>query len=414
MTGAWDVSRQDLAVLGCCELVPPPSRSGRTRLKAGRMPRLSTIGLRLVLLLAAVGCGQRAAVPAAPAESSVTFAFCGDVFLHSQNVTAAWDDSLQAYDFDPVFATVRPLLDSADFAVCWLGGEFSNTPPYRGYPRFRSPARLLHSLKLAGFDVCLATNHIMDGGRAGLIERIRLLDSLGILHPGEFSTPESARQLLVLTKNGVRVAFLSYTYGTNGLPVPEPWMVSLIDTAVMSADVRRAESLEVDFIIVALHQGEEYRLTPTNEQVRTAEFLARLGVDLVVSTHPHVAEPAGLVELLRSDSTPVRMPVLTYSLGNFYCGQKYPNTRTGLIVRVRLMKDASGVCIADASFTPTYIYESPRLRGRYRVIPIKDALAGFAAGSDSTIAASDTARLRRELDAVTARVANPSIPFLIR
>jgi len=371
-------------------------------------------GLLLILLPVAVGCGPRAVAPAAPVARTVTFAFCGDIFLHSQNIAAARDEGAQGFEFDPVFSLVRPLLDSADFAVGWLGGEFSNTPPYRGYPLFRSPALLLPALKRAGFDVCLATNHIVDGGRAGLVERIRLLDSLGLLHPGEFSSPAAARQPLVLDKNGLRVALLSYTYGTNELPVPEPWMVSLIDTARMAEDVRRAESLEVDFTIVTLHQGEEYRLTPTAEQVRTAEFLARLGVDLVVSSHPHVVEPAGLVEARRDHGTPLRMPILTYSLGNFYCGQRSPNTGTGLIVRVRLVKASSGVRIADASFTTTFIYERVGLPGRYRVLAIKNALAGFAAGADSTLTASDTAELRRELDAVTARVSNPSIPFLAR
>jgi poly-gamma-glutamate capsule biosynthesis protein CapA/YwtB (metallophosphatase superfamily) len=370
--------------------------------------------LLLILLPVAVACGPRAVTPTAPVARTVTFAFCGDIFLHSQNIAAAWDDSTQGYEFDPVFSPVRPLLDSADFAVCWLGGEFSNTPPYRGYPLFRSPARLLHAIEHAGFDVCLATNHIMDGGRTGLAERIRLLDSLGLLHPGEFSSPTAARRPLVIEKHGLRVALLSYTYGTNDLPVPEPWMVSLIDTARMADDVHRAESLEVDFTIVMLHQGEEYRLTPTDEQVRIAEFLARLGVDLVVSSHPHVVEPAGLVGARRDDGTLLRMPVLTFSLGNFYCGQRFPNTRTGLIVRVQLAKDSSGVRIAEAGFTPVFIYDSRRLPGRYRVLAIKDALAGFASGADSTLTASDTADLRRELDAVTARVSNPSIPFLAR
>jgi poly-gamma-glutamate synthesis protein (capsule biosynthesis protein) len=370
--------------------------------------------LPLALLPVFVLCGPRAAAPNAPLTTTVTFAFCGDVFLHSQNFAAARNDVTQSYEFDPVFSLIRPLLDSADFAVCWLGGEFSNSPPYRGYPLFRSPASLLHALRRAGFDICLATNHVVDGGRSGLAERIRLLDSLGLLHPGEFSSPAAARQPLVIEKNGLRVALLSYTYGTNGLPVPEPWMVSLIDTARLREDVRRAESLGVDFTIVALHQGEEYRLTPTDEQARAAEFLARLGVGLVVSSHPHVVEPAGLVEACGDGSTPIRMPILTYSIGNFYCGQRFPNTRTGLIVRVRLTKDSSGVHIADAGFTPVFIYDSGRLPGRYRVLDIKAALADFASGTDSTLTASDTADLRREFNAVTARVSNPSIPFLTR
>jgi poly-gamma-glutamate capsule biosynthesis protein CapA/YwtB (metallophosphatase superfamily) len=117
------------------------------------------------------------------------------------------------------------------------------------------------------------------------------------------------------------------------------------------------------------------------------------------------------VEVLGDDSSTRHLPVLTYSLGNFYCGQRFPHTRTGVVVSVRLAKDESGTRIDDAGFTPIYIYESARLRGRYRILAVKEALAGFTSGADSILTASDTAGLRRELDEVTARVTNPSIPF---
>ncbi|MBM3315541.1 hypothetical protein FJY71_06860 [candidate division WOR-3 bacterium] len=104
------------------------------------------------------------------------------------------------------------------------------------------------------------------------------------------------------------------------------------------------------------------------------------------------------------------MPVLTYSLGNFYCGQTFPHTRTGLLVRVELTRDGSGTRIADASFTPTYIHRDDRLPGQYRVLRIARALA------DSTLPLPESGRrvLQSELDAVTARVENPVIPFRCR
>jgi poly-gamma-glutamate synthesis protein (capsule biosynthesis protein) len=368
------------------------------------LPRLTLLSALAAL---AATCGPRPTAGAQSRTSSISFVFAGDVFLHSQNVAAARDESTGIYDFDPVFGLVRPLLEDADFACCWLGGTFSNEPPFTGYPLFRSPASLLPALKRAGFDVCLATNHVMDGGRSGLSERIRLLDSLGLLHPGEFASLEASRRLLVLEKNGIRVALLSYTYGTNGLPVPEPWMVNLIDTVKMAADVRRCDSLGVDFTIVMLHQGEEYRLFPNDGQVRTAEFLARRGVGLVVSSHPHVVQPAGLVEVRTAASDTHRMPVLTYSLGNFYCGQTFAHTRTGLLVRVVLEKDSAGTRVAAAGFTPTSICRSESLPGRYRVLPGARALAD----PGLPLTAADRRELQAELDAVTTRVENPGIQF---
>lgn len=364
-----------------------------------------------LLLLLVASCGPRAeATRPAATSSSMTLAFCGDVFLHGQNIAAAWNDSLQAHEFDAVFSSLAPLLQPADYAVCWLGGEFSHSPPYRGYPLFRSPAALLPALKRAGFDVVLATNHIMDGGLPGLRERLRLLDSLGLLHPGEFSSPVARRLPLLLGRNGLRVALLSYTYGTNGLPVPEPWLVSLIDTTVMAADIRRAESLAADFVIVTLHQGEEYELMPSAEQVRTAGFLARQGVGLVVSSHPHVVQPAGLVEARLPEGTFHRMPVLTYSLGNCYCGQTFPDTRTGLLVRIELTKDSTGTRVRDASFTPTYIFRRENLSGRYRVLPIARTLAD----TSLQLTASERRELQSELDAIRTRVEDPALPFLCR
>jgi poly-gamma-glutamate synthesis protein (capsule biosynthesis protein) len=183
--------------------------------------------------------------------------------------------------------------------------------------------------------------------------------------------------------------------------------VNLIDTVKMAADVRRCDSLGVDFTIVMLHQGEEYRLFPNDEQVRAAEFLARRGVGLVVSSHPHVVQPAGLVEVRTAASDTHRMPVLTYSLGNFYCGQTFAHTRTGLLVRVVLEKDSAGTRVAAAGFTPTSICRSESLPGRYRVLPGARALAD----PGLPLTAADRRELQAELDAVTARVENPGIQF---
>jgi len=107
------------------------------------------------------------------------------------------------------------------------------------------------------------------------------------------------------------------------------------------------------------------------------------------------------------------MPVLTYGLGNYYCGQIFPNTRTGLMVSVRLIKGARATRIAEAGCIPSYIYNRPLPDGRkmYRVLPIRRSLADFRAGRDRLLTASDAAELSSELHRLIRRISDPAIPF---
>ena len=198
-----------------------------------------------------------------------------------------------------------------------LETTLTRTDRYTGYPCFRSPAALADALRDAGVDVAvLANNHCCDGGGAGVHTTVAELRRCGIRHTGVFtdSLDRAANNPLWLEHCGVRFALLNYTYGTNGIPVPEGVRVNLIDTVRMAADLAAAREGSPDCIAVCIHWGNEYERQANAEQRRLARFLRRNGADLIVGSHPHVVQP------FETDSS----HVVLYSLGNFVSRRPIP------------------------------------------------------------------------------------------
>ena len=119
--------------------------------------------------------------------------------------------------------------------------------------------------------------------------------------------------IFVYEQEGIRIAVLNYTYGTNGIPMPSgmPYAVNLLEEKKVAADIAKAKTMS-DFIIVCPHWGTEYQLTPSAEQARWTQIFLENGVDLVIGTHPHVIEP---VEWVQDDNG--NEMLVYYSLGNF-------------------------------------------------------------------------------------------------
>lgn len=172
-------------------------------------------------------------------SSSLTLLFVGDVMGHSPQISSALNPLTGEYEYDSVFTRMKGVFSMADFTIAnlevTLGGE-----PYTGYPQFSSPDALVDGLINAGVNVLVtANNHSADRGAKGIQRTVETLDRKGIIHTGTFS--DSSDRLknnpLILEKNGMRIALLNYTYGTNGLPVPAPCIVNKIDTLVIIRDI---------------------------------------------------------------------------------------------------------------------------------------------------------------------------------
>lgn len=256
-------------------------------------------------------------VMAEPEPQELSLIMVGDVLLHDRVEESAQQED-GSYDFTALFSNTGGMISAADLAIVnqevIIGGEGLGIS---GYPAFNAPYAIGDALAAAGFDIiCHGTNHALDKGKTGLLNCIQFwrtnYPQIGIL--GIHDSQENRDSLYIYEKNGIRVAVLNYTYGTNGISLPAgmPYAVDLLEKEQVVEDIRRAEEA-ADFTIVCPHWGTEYELTPSEEQEAWTEIFLREGVDLVLGTHPHVIET---VEWVTDEETGHKMLVY-YSIGNY-------------------------------------------------------------------------------------------------
>lgn len=265
--------------------------------------------------------------------------FVGDLMQHQGQINAAYTaKGGKGYDYSSYFEYVKEEIGRADFAIAnlevTLGGK-----PYKGYPAFSAPDEYLTAIHEAGFNVLVtANNHSLDRRQKGLERTIRLIDSLNIPHAGTYVNAEerAKKYPLILEKNGIRIALLNYTYGTNGIPVTLPNIVNYIDTTIIAKDIDTCKTLHPDVIIACMHWGEEYQSLPNNQQKFLADWMLQKGVNHIIGSHPHVVQP---IEV-REDSLTNERNLVVYSLGNYISNMSARRTDGGLMVKMELVKDS--------------------------------------------------------------------------
>lgn len=319
------------------------------------------------------------------------------------------------YDYSACFQYVRPWIDKADYAVCNLETVFRQDRDYSGFPAFNSPGPYAAALKDAGFDlVTTANNHCMDQGYIGLCDTLDLLDTLGLGHIGTCRTQaeyDANLGVVIDDIGGVRIAFLDYTYGTNGIPVgsEHPYAVNLFnkdylttlntpDTEKMLRELAYAETLKPDITIVLIHWGVEYQNEANAYQEEIADFLIAGGADLIVGGHPHVLQPAERREMLLKDGT-ARSGIVCYSLGNLVSNQKSPYTDVTALLQVTVTKEADNAAeITGLSYVPCMVLvRDPGVTPRFLILDALRAVEEYEQGSSGVVTPAVYQRL---LDAV--------------
>ena len=298
---------------------------------------------------------EKPAFKALPKPERVSIIFAGDVMMHTPQIAKAKRDNV--YDFNPCFKYVKPLFERTDFVVANLETTLAETPPYSGYPSFRSPAQLALALADAGVDVAVtANNHSLDGGAKGVGYTIDILEQYGVKSTGTFrdSVDYKARNPLWLNKKGLKIALLAYTYGTNGVPVPNDVMVNLLDTVQIKRDIVACREAGADCTIAFLHWGVEYSQRVSREQRAIAKCLHNAGCQVVVGSHPHVVQG---VEVSKREVT-------IYSLGNFVSNQRMRGSDGGIIAQLDIEKRIDG-CQYWLDIIPVWVRHRD-----YAVMPI--------------------------------------------
>ena len=337
--------------------------------------------------------------PTPEPPTTATLAVCGDVMSHMPVTNDAWDETTGSYDYTPIFEAARPYVEGADYAVANLETTLSTQGPYSGYPAFKSPAALAGDLKDLGFDLVLtANNHCLDRGYDGLVSTLDQLDQVGLAHVGTARSAEEAgtANIQVADVGGISVAFLGYTYGTNGIPLPsgKDYAVNLFNTDYMTtlstpdtqrleADLAAARALDTDLIAVMIHWGVEYQTTQNAYQEELADLLIANGADLVLGGHSHVPQPLEKRTATAADGTQ-HTGFVCYSLGNFISSQVDPLTDTTAVLTLELTLDhATGEAgVTGWSYVPMLMV---RRDGASQVFTLTDASAIPAGASDSLV-----------------------------
>lgn len=347
-----------------------------------------------------------------PDDITINMTVTGDVLCHNTNFWDAYDASTDSYDFSYVFEDIEKYFSSADIAVGTIETSFAGKEAgYSNYPTFNSPEELATDLKELGYDVmAMATNHCLDKGYKGLVSTIEELDKAGIKHIGTYKSEEDSKEILIQDVKGIKMAFLNYTYGTNGIPIPtgKEYSVNLIDKDKIKADIEKAKKLNADVICVNMHWGEEYRQTATPEQEELADFLFQNGVDLILGSHTHCLEPMEKRTVTLADGTKKDVFVI-YSLGNFMSGQNANYTRQSVILDIQLTKKGkdNSISIDTVKYTPIYMYNiyAGKSMNRFKIMDIEEEIKKYDEG-DTSIGAQLYNTLVSELDHVYKVVGN--------
>ena len=232
-----------------------------------------------------------------PPDRRVLLGFVGDIHVHRRVNRSALRPV--GYDYRPMFQQVRPLLEHIDLAICHLEQPFAppGQPVMVEPPLLSSAPQLAEALASAGFDRCgTASNHSMDRGAAGIDFTLDTMDAAGLGHAGTARTPDETRPK-VFEVNGVRVAQLAYTFGSNrGTPPGQRWRLNVTNPLAIVADARRARADGAELVIVTIEWGFDKAVEPTADQRKTAAAItASHDIDLIVGYQAHVIQPISMV-----------------------------------------------------------------------------------------------------------------------
>ncbi len=301
-------------------------------------------------------------------STTLSLLFIGDIMGHDSQINSAKTGD-NTYNYEPVFQYLKDDIGAYDVCIANLEVTLAG-PPFKGYPQFSSPDALAEAAKNAGVDIlATANNHSVDRGKKGIERTIHVLDSLGIRHTGTYvnTAEKKDKSPLIIDQNGIRVALLNYTYGTNGIPVPEPCHINLNnDRKGLINDIQTAKNANVDKILLFIHWGTEYQQQPNKAQKELATFCFEQGVDYIIGSHPHVLQPSQWF----TDSISQKEHFIAYSLGNFVSNQRKRYTDGGQLIGLTLQKTDSRVSIKECGHILTWVYKTySQQKATFHVIP---------------------------------------------
>ncbi len=299
----------------------------------------------------------------------------GDLLIHSP----VWEAALAAgggarYNFAALFARIKPYIKHADLPLCHVETPMTPAAP-TGYPIFNTPPALARAISNTGWKACsTAATHSLDQGQTGVNDTIRALNRAGVLHAGTYSSAAAQRTPLIMTVKGIKVAFLSYTELTNGIPSPHRWSVNRAqDVRQILAEARRARRDGARVVIVNIHWGDEDVEQPSAFQMNLARRLAAApDITAIVGQHVHIVQP------IRK----INGKLVVFGEGNLISNQTSACCPTasqdGLIALLTIVVDARAARVKFVHYVPIWVQHPS-----FVVLPVETGLRIDPADADA-------------------------------
>lgn len=309
--------------------------------------------------------------------SKVKLLAVGDVMFHMPQIRASYCGDGK-YNFEDDFKYVKRSISNADISIAnFETVTAKDDKKYSGFPQFNCPKETLLALKETGFDVIsTANNHALDQGKEGVINTLKNAKEYGLKTVGTYETPQT--EYLIQEKNGVKLGFLAYTYGLNGLDASLTkeelsYMINLIDENKIKTDIELLKE-DVDIVVVSVHWGEEYKRIPNDTQTDLGHKMVDWGANIILGSHPHVLQKTEIIEKDGKDN------FIIYSMGNFISNQRESTmknsfTEDGVMVEIYIEKNNkdNDTKIKNIEFIPTWIDKYNKDgKDAYRILPTRD------------------------------------------
>ncbi|MBI5663371.1 MAG: CapA family protein [Ignavibacterium album] len=323
--------------------------------------------------------------------SALRIAVVGDLMCHSPQFQYAMITK-DSFDFNPVYRYIKSYLEDADLTLGNLEtviGKKGST--YSGYPRFKSPQEYISALAQNGFDfLCFANNHTLDQGERGVLTTIEYLKQNNLGYTGAFTSDDDRDSVRIFNINGIKIALLAYSYGTNGSLIPKGknYLINLIDYDLIQKDILKAREKNAEIVLVNFHFGNEYQRFPSDYQKEVVKRTIELGADLITASHPHVIQP---VDFFKTNNETLDTGVIAYSLGNFFSNQRKRYTDAGVIIYLNLEKNITNnqIRLKSVEYLPTWVFKGKTERGNeFLIFPAEEEINSddyqFLTESDKT------------------------------
>ncbi|HBW34305.1 CapA family protein [Desulfosporosinus sp. BICA1-9] len=344
--------------------------------------------------------------PKAPKTEAITLVATGDILMHNTQIWGG--QQLEgSYNFDSFFSPVEHLIKVGDYASTNFEAPMAGPDSgYTGYPLFNSPDAIADTFKKSGFDLIVtANNHILDRGYKGALRTLEVLRNASLDTTGCFSNLEAHNSPLIKSVRGIKIGYIAYTYGVNGIPLPQhaPYLVNIMDPDKIMADISTLRP-KVDVLVLVLHWGEEYRQQPTEQQKELAQKFLEADVDVILGSHPHVIEPMEIKKINGKNK------FVIYSLGNFISAQNGLERNSGLVLNLQFVKDfdTNTTSLKKISYDATYSH-AYRSNGKlqYRVVPILETIQKIKDGTEQILTPQDLPILEKALEQTRKQLGDP-------